>query len=208
MGRWRPLALIFVVVLAGTAVAATRPWSPLIGDNNRGHPTITSQAPPYRERALLAVLRRPQTDVDRSAGVRADLRLIGRQAHGVRTTYIRYLAQAPDGAPIILVPAQRFGDDAAGPPYYNVTDSLCALFPFGGTPRGPRGADFPCWTADQVQAGTAFAMVQSKSRRYAFGVIPDGVAAVAVHLSDGTVLRAAVRNNFWVSGRFVGEGVA
>jgi hypothetical protein len=201
-GRWRPrtrggLLALAAVLATGTAVAATQPWSPLIGDNTRGHPTITSQPPPPKQLAQLAVLRRPQTDLDRSAGVRTDLRLIGSQAHGVRTAYIRYLALGPDGAPIILVPARRFGDDAAGPPYYNVTDSLCVLFPFTGGPRGPRGADFPCWTVEEVRAGTAFGMVQSSSRRYVFGVILDGVASVAVHLSDGTVLRTRVRNNFF-----------
>lgn len=194
--RRASVVALLAFVATGTAIAATQPWNPLIGDETRGHPTITSEPPPSEELAMLSVLRRPQNDADRGTVVSKELRIIGIQEHGVRTAYIRNLGPAPDEGAVVLVPSLRFGDVAAGPPYVGTNDALCVLFPFSGM-GGPSGAAYPCWSAGQVEAGQAFGTVRSGSRHYVFGLVPDGVVTVVAYFADRNTEAAPVNTNFF-----------
>jgi hypothetical protein len=143
--RRRLLAIIggglVVVAVAGGATAATGVWRPQIGDERRGHPTISAtQAPPAQLR-VLGVLRRPAADADRGPDVRRILRLVGRGLRGVRTDAVRLLDPAGDGASArVLVPAERaHGDD----------DALCLYVADGD------GAGSTCFTLGTVLRGRA-----------------------------------------------------
>jgi hypothetical protein len=106
--RWRrpqALVLVFSVVTAGTALAATS-WLPQVGDDQRGHPALSSSPVPADQATALAVLRRAQTEADRGPQVEQVLRLLGSQVDGVLAHGIRLLAARDDGA-IVLVPVQR-----------------------------------------------------------------------------------------------------
>ena len=98
---------LVVLAVGGTAVAAVAPevpWNPFGGDPN---PPVTLEPPPADQTGTLAVLRRPQTDADRSPLVTAYLKRY-RQAN-VRLGYIRYLREVEVG-PMIISGNRRYGD--------------------------------------------------------------------------------------------------
>src|SRR3954452_25447051 len=70
-------ALIALVPLlaAGTALAATGAWEPILGNDQAGHPTRSRSALPADLTAALGVLRRPQVAADRGPDVEATLRI-------------------------------------------------------------------------------------------------------------------------------------
>lgn len=199
--RWRPAALVAVgaVLIAGTALAATQPWAPVLGGQDRGHPTVSPGAPPDDQTSVLAVLRRPQTDQDRSSAVQRDLRLIGQQEHGVQTRYIRYLAPGLDGSAIVLVPSERFADEAAGSGSPTVDAPLCVFYPIAAASSGPpAGGAFPCWTGRDIRAGRATAeAAPTTDHLHLFGLVPDGVKTVVAHFSDGSTATASTSSNFF-----------
>src|SRR3954469_19952333 len=80
--RWRRrrfcrvgLFALGAAIVSGTAAAATGGWHPLLGSPDRGprpHPARADV--PADQLAALAILRRPQTDVDRGPLVRQALK--------------------------------------------------------------------------------------------------------------------------------------
>lgn len=200
--RWsrRPALLFALGLLAVTAsaLAATQPWSPLLGDSQRGHPSTTDAPPPAGQLHSLAVLRRPPTAADHSPSIQIDLRLIGEQEHGVRIDYIRYLAPGVSGGAVALVPSERFSDDAAGPGQYSVHDPLCVFYPLEDAGGALKGGAFPCWTIAEIAAGQA--MEESSPQpdsMHLLGLAPDGVAKVSVQFDDGSTAEGRVENNFF-----------
>lgn len=131
-----------VVAVAGVATAATGVWSPQVGDERRGTPTLSATPAPAEQRRILEVLRRPATADDRNAEARSVLRLVGRSARGVRTDAVRRLgpASGTTGAQI-LVPAERSD---------GFDDALClyVIDPVDG-------AGGSCFTTTKVTDGTA-----------------------------------------------------
>lgn len=141
--RWLPVvgAGVAVVAIGGVATAATGVWSPQVGDESRGRPTVSASPVPKVQLDRLAVLRRSQTDADRSPEVRRVLRLVGRSYRGVRTGSMRLVGTADSGAPsrsTILIPAER----AEG-----IDDALCLYV----TDRDGAGAT--CYSTRQILTG-------------------------------------------------------
>lgn len=185
------------VVAVGSAVAATQPWSPLLGNDVAGHPLPSTSSPPGDQLERLAVLRRAQTIADRGSRVQADLRIIGSQNQGVRTAYVRLLGGTDTGAAIALIPTRAFSDKAAGPPLTRSPDALCVFYPASRPSASPGGADYPCWTTSALLEGRAIGRVAANGGERVFGLVPDGVARVELDLSDGNVITAAPTSNFF-----------
>jgi hypothetical protein len=195
----RPTIVVLAAITAGgtAAVAATRPWAPLLGNDVGGHPTPSVSAPPSDQLQRLAVLREPQTESDRGSGVQADLRTIGSQNVGVRTAYVRLLGATSTGAAVALIPTERFSDEAAGPALAGTEDALCVFYPASRPAARFSGADYPCWTTPMLLRGRAVARVADGNIEHVFGLVPDGIARVELTLGDGTIVTTAPRANFF-----------
>lgn len=133
--RSRVSLVLVVVVLAGCGSGAdgsgstTRPaaasspaagvWRTQVGDARRGRAAISASPVPVAQRDHLAVLRRPQTAVDRGPEVRRLLRMVGPNYTGVRTGSVRLLAPARRDGTMgaqVLIPVERAN---------GVKDALC-----------------------------------------------------------------------------------
>lgn len=128
------------VVGAGGVATASGLWSPTIGDDARGHPTISPSSPPAEQLERFGVLRRAPTEADRGAQSLYALRFQGDAMQGVRTEYIRLLATRPDGRGSVLIPARKG---------YGKPDALC-LFD-----QDTDGGGQSCWTTEEVARGAA-----------------------------------------------------
>lgn len=138
--RWLPLIAgsAIVVTAAGAATAATGVWSPQLGDERRGTPSISRSEAPPEQLKHFAVLRRPQTDQDRGADVRRVLRrFVGGSYRGVRTASVRRVVATDGGGPRIIVPAVRAN---------GFDDALCLFV---------RGGGSTCVTTDRVLTGSS-----------------------------------------------------
>jgi hypothetical protein len=196
------VALLAALAVAGTAVAATSGWPPILG--NGSDAIRPAQSPvPGDQSAALSVLRRPQTDADRGPDVQATLKSLpsGGESHGVRLDAVRRLAGGPTpGLAVILAPQERFGQDPPGPAGPRVKDALCVLYPSGPrTVAGGQisGAAVSCWTTREVLAGNAKGLAPAGDNWHFYGLVPDGVARVAITRHDGTTAQATVRDNFF-----------
>jgi hypothetical protein len=188
-------------LVLGTTAAATTPWQPILGEGDNG-PKSSTTAVPGDQQALLAVLRRPQTDTDRGKDVEQELKLLlAVEDHGVRLDGVRRLADGPTpGTAVVLVPKESFGEDPPGPAGPRVRDALCVNYPrppVSGPGRALRGSAVSCWTTAQVLAGKAMGIALGRDRFHLYGLVPDGVATVAITGSDGRSARATVSNNFF-----------
>jgi hypothetical protein len=144
----------------------------------------------------LRILRRPQTDADRGPRVQAVLNLLStRGVTGVDRDGVRLLAERPDGV-TLLVP--RTGADLhdARDPSSVQPQVLCLVrsndrlyVSQGMADSGLVSGGMTCGSVADLCAGRiAFTIPPA-------GLVPDGVASVELRLSDGTVLRAEVRDN-------------
>ena len=224
--RLRAGLLAFAIVaVTGTALAATGAWSPQVGDDHRGHPTISGSPVPDDQLAHFGVLRRPATDADNGAEVQYALRYLdARSFGGVRTGAVRLLSTAGRG--YVLIPTQEAtlggAAAAAGAPR---DDALC-LFAIDTD-----GGGLGCWTTEQILVGKAMsismamapltaaerAAIQKAAKEAhgkAFsvpgvrprstgdesiaGLVPDGVAAVEVGVGAAPV-RVPAADNFFVA---------
>jgi hypothetical protein len=191
--RTRTAVALGVAALAAGAAAATAPWQPLLGNEDQGRPTAGATPLDQATLALLSVLRRPQLDGDRGAAVALALRSIGEQNHGIRLPAVRRLEDAAAGAgagAVVLVPVERFADDQAGSRSVSVSDGLCVFYP------AVNFAGYPCWTSDDVRRGSAVARTRAADGIHAYGLAPDGVAAVEFRVG-GRRVSAPVRANFF-----------
>jgi hypothetical protein len=197
--RWSPrrfaVAAVALVAVAAPALAAMRPWQPLLGDARLGPPpTITNDPPPRDQLDTLQVLRRPQSDADRSSATEAELRYFGSTTQGVRTGYIRELQALPGGRAVVLVPADSHTPLPASAPAtlrqrFNVQDPLCVFYP---SSNGDGGAK-DCFTLAQIRSGEATGQLG----RDQYGVVPDGVSEVRATYPDGSVVTVAAASNFY-----------
>jgi len=191
--RRRALVASAVVLIGAPAMAATRPWTPLLGGDDRGHPTPTNA--PVGQEALrsLEVLRRTQTDTDRARS-RIALRSIGAQNHGVRLPFVRLLAASSSGA-VVLVPVASFGEP--GEAGQDLENGFCIYYPASTNGETEHFAGYPCWTLDQILQGKGIGRTRTDGRQHVYGLVPDGVVRVRVVMSDRTAAEAAVRDNFF-----------
>lgn len=212
------------IAVTGTALAVTGAWNPQVGNDRRGHPTISGSAVPGDQLAHFGVLRRPATDADRGAKVRYALRYLdARSFAGVRTDAVRLVSTEGNGYVLIPTEEATLGGEAAaaGAPPDN---SLC-LFAIDSTDGGGLG----CWSTEQILAGRAllFSMkmapltaaeraAMQKAAKEAHGkafsvpgvrprttgeatiagLVPDGVAAVE---AGAARVRVPVANNFFAA---------
>jgi hypothetical protein len=218
------LLAVGAVVATGSALAATGAWNPQVGDDRRGHPTISGSAVPDDQLAHFGVLRRPATDADHGPKVQYALRYLdARSFAGVRTDSVRLLSTAGRGYVLIPTEEATLGGAAAaaGAPR---DDALC-LFAIDKD-----GGGLSCWSTEQILAGRAIlisatlaplsaaerAAIQRASKEAhgkAFavpgvrprttgetfaGLVPDGVAAVEIGIGTGPA-RVSVADNFFVA---------
>jgi hypothetical protein len=202
-GSRRTALLMAAGVLAtGAALAATAPWSPIVGNDQQGHPT-TSVAPlPADELAALGVLRRPQTDPDRSPEIAAMLKVLNPNVdNGVHPDDIRLLQSQPAGFSV-LVPIDRDVTNApgyGGPPQVD-NNVLCLFVASPPTSRGATDATATvygqkCGTVADLKAGRILMGGQYGGRLTLTGLVPDGVTTIQLPLRNGTTITAPVTNN-------------
>jgi hypothetical protein len=121
---------IGAVVISGSAVATTGIWQPTLGDpQHGGQPRPARADVPAEQRALLGVLRRPQTQSDRGPLVRAALQRLDRRfINGIHVDGIRVLLHTRREI-AVLVPAERVGQRVDGVPEAKTRfrDVLCLL---------------------------------------------------------------------------------
>ena len=188
-----------LVLVGGTAIAATAPWSPQLGDARRGHPTVATTPVPADQTAALAVLRRKQTEADRGPRVAAALRMLTPEAaDGLRLDSVRLLSERGDGASILVASERVFKalkDD--GP---DTRDQLCFLQSFDFSSRSGKRVRMPgmgmsCGSVEDIKIGRMMSGARWNGRISLSGLLPDGVATVEVPLTGGPTLRAKVANN-------------
>lgn len=222
IGRRLTAAAVAVVVVAAVLVIAARnderlpgderpatrhdarssaTWTPVLGDDHRGHATISRDPVPPDELAALAILRRPPTAADRSPQVRALLRFLGSDAGtGVRVDAIRLLARHGDRV-TVLVPIKRYGKPYRGLLRSTtvIVDALCVMSTLpdkvsGNPPPGAHlggGVGGTCGIlTDLVRRGIGWPGPP-------FGLVPDGVATVQLRVRGGKTVNAPVRNNVY-----------
>ncbi|MEA2495433.1 MAG: hypothetical protein QOJ29_3344 [Thermoleophilaceae bacterium] len=168
-------------VLTASALAATRPWEPEIGNSHFGEKpaSVSPTAPPANQLQLLGVLRRDQTVDDRGAAAREALRYIsGSTTSGVRTASVRVLGH---GAVIVPVMENSTNGDIA--------DALCLFYP---DPAGDGGAK-SCFSTNDIRTGQA---TDSLGRHF-YGLVPDGVASVLATFTDGRTVTVPVTDNYF-----------
>jgi hypothetical protein len=186
------------VAVSGSALAASTGWHPILGDSHRGHPREARAPVPADQLAALAVLRRPQTDADRTRHVRFVLRLLaGGEISGVHVDGIRLLRTRPDGV-TILVPTERVGRHDAGYASSIRRRVLCILTSVEVAPaNGLTGAGQVCGTTADLRAGAIRAATRTSRGWIVNGLVPDGVARVVVRLRGHRSQSAPVRDNFY-----------
>lgn len=187
---------LLVLLAAGTAIAATGIWRPILGMQRYGPgPSIASSPPPKAQLAMLAVLRRPQTPADRSAAVRRELRYVSGDLSGVRTDYIRKLAITQYGQPVILVPSAHFEDSLPGAPpavkrLLPKTNALCIIYPERTLSEGVAAH---CYTTRQVGSDQATGSLGN----HQYGLVPDNISSVTWTYASGRTITTPVRENFF-----------
>lgn len=224
--RLSGITVVGALAIGGVATAATGVWSPQVGDDRRGRPTISGSSVPQEQLDRFEVLRRPADDADRGVQTRYALKFLSPKFQGVRTDSVRLLEAGAPGDDVtgaeILVPVERRD---------GIDDALC-LF----TVDPADGGGVSCWSTAQILSGKAIGgmakmdqpapgSAEAKARAKAFrraarrarargetsvqmpfrdrtlearisGLVPDGVARVVWTKGD-RVESAEVRNNFF-----------
>jgi hypothetical protein len=201
------LALAGALVIAGTALAATTPWNPQVGDDHRGRPRLSSTPVPADQLAVLAALRRPQTDTDRGLRVEAVLKLVpGMLFSGVRLDSARLLLSWKGGAAMLLS-VEHFGPTGSRAktlPHAGMDDAICLLISSDYMTVGKNGtfkqvfmpsAGGTCTSLGNLRADGLFTGADITGRLQLTGVVPDGVARVEVRLRHRRTVGAPVVNN-------------
>jgi hypothetical protein len=203
------------LVASASALAATHPWSPTLGSPRAGHPTTSTSPVPRSERALLGVLRRPQTAADRTPAVQATLRfLAAAEEHGVRVASIRSLGISPAAPGRAIVGFSLVHQGLTDGTVTGGANDVCVLFPAAFAShtasivdgrgrkrmvrsRGGEGAGQACGNAQQLREGAIGGAVSARQGFYVFGLVPDGVRSVQISLATGQTSTAPVRANFY-----------
>ena len=190
--RWSALVAGTALILAATAVAATEPWHPFLGDDLPSKPPpVTAETPPADQLDLLGVLRRQQTDRDRGPAAIAALRDVGGGAEGVRTNYVRVLASKSARGAVVLIPVTSYNPVPKDLPIApRVTpNALCIYYPEPHVAGGAKN----CFSSKEVRAGRASASLGLVQ----YGLVPDGVAIVTLTYQKGHSVSVPVRDNFY-----------
>lgn len=222
--RWPPrrtgLLAIGAVIVTGTALAATIAWHPVLGSGHRPRPVAANAPVPADQLDALAVLRRPQTAIDRGPIVRLALRHLDRRLiNGIHTDAIRVIYQSPREL-VTLIPVERSGQIDAGlpRPTRNVLCLVSSSYAHARTmalpsghkwhlPKGYAGWGAQCGGLDMLRTtGIATSTTADGSGGIMTGppthltlhrvtLVPDGVARVKVRLRHGRSITVPVHNN-------------
>ncbi|MCU1677545.1 MAG: hypothetical protein JWM93_2303 [Frankiales bacterium] len=182
------------VLCSGTALAATTDWNPF-ASGSADAPTIAATAPPSDQAAALGVLRRAQTDADRSPAITSAIaRLRGHDVGGVHTDDVRLLTSGADGVTFV-VPVARTG--SSDTPIRQ--DQLCLVqatpaHEVAGRPVDA-GTAYRCGDISDIRAGKLISGAQYGGHLQLVGLVPDGVASVEVPLKGGPPITARVSDN-------------
>lgn len=196
------------VAVAGSAIAATSVWSPQVGDEQRGTPSLASGPLPPEQLASLAVLRRAQSAADRGPEARAALKLlVAHEEGGIHLDGVRLLSRHAGGA-LVLIPQARSGSHDPGYASSIERDVLVlnysqrlptasatvrrladgsrrrVTYPGGNVTASTSG------TADQLRRNDIVSVTRVGTRWRVYGLVPDHVAAVR---RDGAPEAAQVR---------------
>jgi len=188
--RTRPSRIVAVglacLAFGGTAMAASGVWNPIVGSSS--DPATLSNTPvPAELTAALGVLRRDQTDRDRSAEVEATLNG-GEMPDGVRLDSVRYLAPGDNGEATILLSGLRAAV------YETEEEPICVARPIAGNPSAVSLCfDLPMLISDHARA----MFVDASNSGTAFGLVPDGVATVTAKFGSAPDRTVSVANNYW-----------
>jgi hypothetical protein len=160
-------------------------WTPVLGDDDRGHPSLSRSPVPAEQRAAYAVLRRPQSAADRSPGVRKILaRLTPGTLRGVRVDAIRRLDQRA-GRTVILVSVELLRMNPRDP-VDDIRDGLCL---FTGSKGGSSGGT--CGSFRDARSGHMRGTLPPR------GLAPDGAARVTVRVRGGRTISITPRDNYY-----------
>lgn len=160
------------LVFAGTAaVAATRPWEPVLGDPQfpQSSATATASSPPKRQLDLLGVLRREAGDSDRGAEVTTSLKFLGSGTREVRTAFIRRVGVIEGVGTAVIVPARSWQPSPEAPER-RVTDPVCVVI----TQSAFDAASKNCWSTEAIRVGEATGSLGADL----YGLVPDGISEV------------------------------
>ena len=197
-GRGPAVVLAALVIGVPAATATTGVWNPF--DDADRNPRFPGPAASQRQvdpelAATLGVLRREQTDADRSVATRRAARAFSASGgyRGVQLKGIRVL-DAQRG--IVLIPFERGPvplDDRGRPlPGFDPASYRNVACVFELTSDSFAGVG--CHSADKIRAGLAIASGSDKVT----GLVPDGVARVRLVRGDQTV-EADVHDNLFVA---------
>jgi hypothetical protein len=183
--RRRTLVVAALAAAVATpALAATAPWRPLLGDDHRGHPAASADVPSAAALRSLAVLRRPQGEVDRGPLARRALRFFGTATQEIMTAHVRVLRSTGPAAGITLVPVKAYsppGTSKAG-------EQLCLYMPDRNGDGGAQSCVPPGALREQLPAELGPTL---------YGLVPDGVARVRIEMRGGPPAEAEVRENLY-----------
>lgn len=193
---WRRtvLALTLAAVVGGSALAlgvlGTRSVGAGDGSSAGGKAVVKVRAVPPEQLALLGVLRRPPEARDRPPQLGAALRFVS--SGTVRRDVVRRL-DAHGDLPILLIPVRGLPMSRPRHADQMVTiDAALCLYgtaPDDGAPEG----GIACFTTRQLRRGEMVGAVRQRT----FGLVPDGVAEVALRFRGHRPIRVPVRRNFW-----------
>ncbi len=217
------LLAVGAVVATGTALAATIGWHPVLGSGDGPRPVAANAPVPADQLDALAVLRRPQTAIDRGPIVRLALRhLPGQFITGIHTDAIRVIYQSPREL-VVLIPAEHTGPSIPNVPHITHRNVMCLVsssyargrtmaLPSGHTwylPQGYSSWGMRCGGLDMLRsAGIATSTTPDGSGGIRAGppthitlhrvtLVPDGVARVTVRVPHGRAITVPVHNNVY-----------
>lgn len=180
LGRRGLLIPVAVLAVAVPAVAVIAPWRPTLERTGVDQPVAVDSSPVAGSASgVLAVLRRPQTDRDRT--LTAPLLTTvgaGNQIDDVQTDGVRSVASG-----WALVPA---GSVVTGPAH-TTSDMICLT----------DGGGIGCSPASSVGTQGITVLSASKSRTDLAGIVPDGVSGIRFTPEDGPPVRVDVTTNFY-----------
>jgi hypothetical protein len=188
------------LAFGGTAMAATGVWNPGIGAESSHGPARVSDTPvPTAMTEALGVLRRDQTDQDRSAEVEATLAKTV-LADGARPSSIRYLAPGVPGEATIAFSAESPGS------FLHQKEPICVDRPWAPSRLNDSADNIAfCFGLGEVLSGHGFGIMTSVDLGafLAVGVVPDGVASVTAQFRSAQFPSAPddvtvpVTDNYW-----------
>lgn len=192
--RGLPFWAAGVIVIGAPAVAATIIWHPTLGDGKTPAPSASVSPTPAAQREALSVLRRAQTPHDRQSAATA-LKYLRSNVRGVRVADIRAVSNPNIPGGVVLVPVERYDIDSANLPAGAAhrapkADGLC-LFVEDRQGGQEAGGGWSCFSTAQVLAGEAGGGIGSTR----YGVLPDGVAKLAITYTQGDAITAPVDDN-------------